>query len=39
VSGGNTNSASGVSSSVSGGINRSVTGDDDWRAGGLFEDQ
>jgi hypothetical protein len=31
------NTASGENSSVSGGVNRSVTGIYDWRAGWLFE--
>ena len=35
---GRINVASGSRSSVSGGQTRSVTGQDDWRAGGLFED-
>jgi hypothetical protein len=39
VSGGNTNTASGAGSSVSGGYNRNATGDLDWRAGTLFENQ
>ena len=39
VSGGIANTASGYSSSVSAGYYRSVSGDYDWRAGSLFEDQ
>jgi hypothetical protein len=39
VSGGRNNTAIGYFSSVSGGNGRSVSGDDDWRAGTLLEDQ
>jgi len=38
VSGGTDNTASGRLASVSGGSERSATGENDWRAGGLFED-
>jgi hypothetical protein len=38
VSGGNGNEASGDFSSVSGGSHRVVTGENDWRAGDLFQD-
>jgi hypothetical protein len=37
VSGGYRNTANGVTSTIGGGTNRSVTGNDDWRAGSLFE--
>jgi hypothetical protein len=39
VSGGLFNTASGVFASVSGGRNRTAAGEDDWVAGGLFQDQ
>ena len=38
VSGGIFNTASGYYSSVSGGSNREAAGEDDWRAGSVFED-
>jgi hypothetical protein len=38
VGGGQNNTAGGPVASVSGGSNRSVSGPDDWRAGGLFQD-
>lgn len=39
ISGGRENDANGLCASISGGYLRSVIGDYDWRAGGLFEDQ
>jgi len=38
VSGGEYNTASGLAASVSGGLDRTAGGTNDWRAGTLFQD-